>query len=121
MMAEDWDAIAAEVAGALAEVGFTATLTRTTGGAETPWGADAATVTTYSVTVVDDGIKTLTQPQIDGALIVRTARVLTIATGTVIPAMGDTITLHGQEHAIVWVMPLAPGGVALLFEVHLAQ
>lgn len=120
-MAEDWAAIAAEVSGALAEVGFQATIDRTTGGAETPWGTEAATVTTYSVTVVDDGIKSLTQPQIDGTLIVRTSRVLTIATGSVIPAMGDTITLHGQEHAITAVMPLAPGGVALLFEVELAQ
>lgn len=120
-MAENWPAIAADVAAGLREVGYTATLTRTSGGAETPWGADAATVTTYSVTVVDDGIKTQYSRADDGALIARTARVLTIATGTVIPAMGDTITLHGQEHAIVWVMPLAPGGVALLFEVHLAQ
>lgn len=120
-MAEDWAAIASEVADALGDVGFTATLTRTTGGAETPWGTEAATVTSYTVTVVDDGIKSLTQPQIDGTLIVRISRVLTIATGAVIPAMGDTITLHGQEHAIAAVMPLAPGGVALLFEAELAQ
>lgn len=120
-MAEDWAAVASEVAGAIAEVGFDATLRRTTGGPQTPWDTAVTTETEYTATVVDDGIKTRYGRADDGALIARTARVLTIAVGDVTPAMGDRITVAGAEHVIAGVMPTAPGGVALLFEVELAQ
>ena len=117
---EDWAAIAAEVAAAIAEVGFAATITRRTG-PQTPWDNAPEAETAYPVTVVDDGIKTRYSRADDGALIARTARVLTVAVGDVAPAMGDTITVGGSLHVIAAVMPTAPGGVALLYEVELRQ
>lgn len=119
-MAEDWNAIAAEVAAAIAEVGFAATITRRTG-PQTPWDNAPATETAYPVTVVDDGIKTRYSRADDGALIARTSRVLTIAADGIAPAMGDTITVRGQSHTIAGVTPTAPGGIDLLFDVELAQ
>lgn len=117
-MAEDWTAIAAEVAGAIAEVGFAATLLRQATGPTTPWDTtpDGA-VTSYSVVVIDDGIVDRHAP---GGLVTRRARVLTIGATGVVPAKSDRITVRGVTHAIGEVRPLAPGGTDLLYEVELA-
>jgi hypothetical protein len=122
-MAEDWAAVAAEVEGALAEVGFAATITRASAAAsepQNPWDAPASPAnapTVYSVIVVDDGIKDRYAP---GGLVTRRVRVLTVAATGVVPVKSDIITVRGQDHVIQQVMPLAPGGVDLLFEVELA-
>lgn len=124
---EDWSAIAADVAAGLGEVGLSATLTRTSGGAETPWGTEAATVSTYPVTVLEDSTQTRygrdprqssSDPQ--GALVPRTVRVLMIAADGEAPQMGDTITLADGAHQIALVAPFQPGGVALYFEAEIA-
>lgn len=114
---EDWAAIAAEVQDAIASVGFAATVSRTTGGPVNPWDTGPPTITTYTVTVIDDGIK---DRYAAGSLILRKVRVLTIGAVGFVPAISDTITVRGVEHEIQAVMPLAPGGVDLLFEVELA-
>lgn len=130
--------IAAEIAEALAEAGeavgqgeYIATLTRK--GAEsasdpnagTPWG-DAATGSepdpdTYDVTILDEGSKTRHSRGDNGVLVPRTARILTIAATGEAPQMGDVITLATGKHEIAAVEAVAPGGVALLFEVELKQ
>lgn len=119
-MSENWSAIAAEVADALAEVGFVATLSRTTGGPATPWDTATPTVQTWPLTVVDDGIRTTYARDPAGSLIPRTARVLTVAATGEAPRMGDVIVLADGEHEITQVAPLAPGGEVLLFDVSIA-
>lgn len=121
-MAEDWDAIAIEIAEAIGSVGFTATLTRPSGESDepqNPWDPPASPVNPpipYTVTVIDDGIKTI---HVFASQLTRQARVLTIAAGVVIPQHGDTITVRGLTHQIISVNPLAPGGVDLLYDVEL--
>lgn len=119
-MPEDWSAIAAEVAGALAEVGFTATLSRATGGPETPWDTTTPTVQSWPLTVLDDGIRTAYGRDPAGSLIPRTSRVLTVAATGEAPRMGDLIVLPDGGHEITAVAPLAPGGEVLLFDVSIA-
>lgn len=120
-MAEDWTAIAAEVSAAIAEVGFSATVTRKgAGGPTSPIMVDFTKVPepdTFTVTVIDDGIK---DRYVQGSLVTRKARVLTVSTAGATPQKDDTITVRGDEHQIEAVMPLAPGGVDLLYEVELA-
>lgn len=114
---EDWAAIAAEVAGAIASVGFAATLRRAPIKQATPWDAPVDIAgEVFAVTVVDDGIKTMFDR---ATLITRQARVLTISATGVVPAMDDLLEVRGVEHRVVAVMPLAPGGVDLLFEVEI--
>lgn len=115
-MAEDWAAIAAEAAGAIADIGFAATVMRKTGGPVTPWDTGAASETTYPVTVIDSGIKRRYDA---GTLIVRQYRSLMVGATGFVPAMGDTITLHGVAHEIQAVKPTSPGGVDLLYAVEI--
>lgn len=115
---EDWTAIAAEVAAAIDSVGFAATLQRATARQATPYDTPAATPgATFAVTVLDDGVKDRYAP---GSMIVRRVRVLTIGAVGVVPAMSDTITVRGVAHRIEAVLPLAPGGADLLYEVEIA-
>lgn len=119
-MAENWAAIAAEIGEAIASVGFPATITRPgTGGPQTPEQVGivpAPAPVTFEVTVIDDGIKDRYAP---GGLVTRQARVLTIAATGVVPQKKDTITVRGKPHVIQVIMPLAPGGVDLLYEAEL--
>lgn len=114
-MSEDWAAIAAEVSEAVASVGFTATLTRTTFGPLSPWDRTSSDFEGIEITVVDSGWRTIYGP----GMVERQAHMLTVAAGTVAPKVGDRITLHGKTHHILRVEPLAPGGVALLYDVEI--
>lgn len=118
-MAEDWLGIASEVADAIASVGFAATLTRPSAtGPVTPWDTTpAGAATDYDVTVLDDGI---VDRYIPGSLITRRVRVLTIGATGVVPAKDDLITVRGVECKIEAVMPLAPGGVDLLYDIEVS-
>lgn len=117
---EDWTAISAEVAAAIASVGFAATLTRPSAtGPATPWDTTpAGSANDYEVTVIDDGI---VDRYVAGTTILRRVRVLTIGATGVVPAKADTITVQGVSHVIEAVNKTAPGGVNLLFEVELAS
>lgn len=119
-MSENWTAIAAEVATAIASVGFAATLSRPSiVGPETPWDTTPqGTATDYTVTVIDDGIK---DRYIPGTLTTRRVRVLTIGATGIVPVKADRITVRGVTHEIEAVLPLAPGGVDLMFEIELAS
>lgn len=111
----DWAGIAAEVAGAIGEVGFAATLEKktTTGPAYDP----NINTALHQITVIDDAQRVR---DADGTLIGQTMRTLTVATGSATPAKGDRVQVLGVWHEIAEVRPLAPGGVALLWEVELA-
>lgn len=119
---EDWQAIAAEVAEALAEVGYGATLTRNIAtGPRYEWDGPADPVTqTFPVTVVEDTATTRYSRDDGGALIPRSVRVLMVAADGEAPRMGDRITLPDGQHEIARVAPLQPGGRALLYEVEVA-
>lgn len=113
-MSEDWSAVAAEVAAAIAEVGFAATLKRPDTGPATPW--DAATVipgAEIPVTILSD---TYDLRHIDGTLIRAQDRRIMMAS-TVVPTENDRLIIAGVTHQIVRVTTLEPGGIALLFEV----
>jgi hypothetical protein len=108
-MSEDWAAIAAEVAEALDSVGFTALLEQRVETSE-PEGDSYRVV--GEITVVDDRIV-----QRDaGGMVTGTRRVLTMKGNGVVPEKGWRVEVRGQILRIAQVMPLAPGGVDLLFD-----
>ena len=115
--------IAAQVLAGLREAG-TATgngplelvFTRAGAAQVNPWDA-VATPTSYTLTGVDMGIKT--RYGADSA--VRSARMLMVdATGTA-PQVGDKVTVSGRVHDVLAVMPEAPAGVALYYEVEISN
>lgn len=120
-MAEDWAGIAAEVAAAIEEVGFAATLLRAAPGwqPQKPWDTGtAADPTSTPITVIDDGVRDFFGP---GGMLLRRARVLTIGATGLVPTTADRIVVRGETHDIAEVRPTAPGGVDLLYEVELVS
>lgn len=115
-MAENWAAVAAEVAGAFAEVGFAATLIEP--GAETgpEYDPTPGLETEHAVTVLADNI----QRRDGNGVVTQTVQVLTVAANGVTPVKGWHVVARGQRHRIGAVYPLAPGGVDLLFDLELA-
>lgn len=113
-MAEDWNAVAREVAEAIASVGFTATLrqpgTLTGPDYDPTIGADTET----AITVIDDQIRRRDA----GGTVTETVRVLTMS-AEVVPIKGQIVVVRGETLRIGKVMPLAPGGVDLLFDVEI--
>lgn len=112
-MSEDWAAIQAEVADAIASVGFTAYLERQceTDGPE--GGEEWAQV--GAITVIDDQVKRRDA----GGMVTGSTRALTIKGNGTVPVKGWRVQVRGQTHRIAAVMPLAPGGVDLLFDIEL--
>lgn len=112
-------AIAAEISAALREAAIEsgdgeliATLTKV-GTQVNPWDAPA-TLTTHAVAVV---VTEYDLWHVDGVLIqVQDRRVLVEAVG-VVPEPADTLTIGGVVYNVVRCMPLAPGGVAVMYEV----
>jgi hypothetical protein len=112
---EDWTAIAAEVAEALADVGFAATIEQPGILSDTNGDVTEGEPTLHTVTVIDDMIRRRDA----GGMVTETVRVLTVATGVVVPVKGWRAQVRGTWHRIAAVKPLAPGGVDLLFDVEL--
>lgn len=133
--------IAARVAAGLARVGtragadavLTCTIKRpASGGGEpqTPWDAEDTTAgdpTYYEVTAMQDMEQVRDAA---GTLIGQTHRVLTISATGAVPQKSDLIAVGVAEadvdadtvfEEIADIAPLAPGGVALLYEVRLAD
>lgn len=111
-MAEDWQAIAAEVAGALGDVGYGATLLRAT------WtGPDhdrqAGPDQPIPVKLMGD---TLALGLVNGTTIrASDRRELMAAEGTT-PTPADHLRIGTTSYAIVRCEPFAPGGVALYYD-----
>ena len=108
----DWAGVQADVQAALLEVGFTVTLEKATSTGPEYDPTPGAPVT-YSLTVIDDQIRVRDQA---GNLTGLTQRVLTVAYGAVVPAKGDWVVVRGARHRIGEVMPLAPGGADILYD-----
>lgn len=136
-MAEDWNAVAAEVEDALRSIGdisepdgHPAVIRQQTGEQVNPWDDPAGTPTYHEVRVL---ISDQELRDINGTLIGQTKRTVTISGAAgVVPHDDDTIVLGMTEAQVVaagdagvaWkvietVKPLAPAGVALLYEVML--
>ena len=110
-MSEDWAAIAAEVADAIASVGFPATLESRVATS----GPEGGAIATETITVIDDMIKRRDA----GGMVTQNVRVLTIRGNGTVPQKGWRVQVRGQWHRIAQVMPLAPGGVDLLIDIEL--
>jgi len=100
--------------------GYEATLHRTTGGSDTPWGGMPPTRQAFSLTVVEEGTDTRYSRDAGGALIPRTVRVLRVSAAGEAPQVGDEIELADGRHEVARVEPLQPGGIVLLFEVEIS-
>lgn len=113
-MSENWTAIAAEISQAIASVGFAATLEQA--GTETgpEYDPTFGPPVTAAITVIDDQIRRRDA----GGTVTETVRVLTMG-AQVIPEKGDIVIVRGERLRIGKVMPLAPGGVDLLFDVEI--
>jgi hypothetical protein len=138
-MAEDWNAIAAEVDDALKEVsdisqadGFKATLRKVSVSGGDPWnpGSGTETVTYTALTVIDSEIRDRDR---DGSLVGTKRRTLTVGTGAgVVPSEDDRVFVgsaltyvdEDTDASIAWqeideVYTLAPAGVAVIYEIDL--
>lgn len=112
-MPEDWSAIATEVSSALADVGFTATITRQGAPTGPVWDPTPGAATTHDIRVMQD---TIGLGMIDGTTIQAGDIRLMAEAGAVVPAVGERITVLGKDYGLVRVEPFAPGGVALYYE-----
>lgn len=112
-MSEDWAAIQAEVADAIASVGFTAYLERMCETEGPDGGSEWAQV--GQITVIDDQVTRRDA----GGMVTGTKRVLTIKGNGTVPVKGWRVQVRGAWHRIAAVKPLAPGGVDLLFDLEL--
>lgn len=112
-MAEDWSGIAAEVAAALADVGFEVTLTRP----GTPTGPSydpiPGTPTTHTLRVMQDS---LGLGLIDGTTIRAGDLRLMCAAEGVRPTQADRVTVGGATYTVMLCQPFAPGGVDLFYD-----
>ena len=134
-MSEDWTAIAAEVAAAIKSVGstdagFICTLIQ----AGNEYGSNSDPVLGPNV-LTEIVVLDFEQAQRnrDGTLTETTKRTLTVSTeglGAIVPAKGDRVaigilksdvTSATETHIIGEVRPLAPAGVAVLYEVDLVR
>ena len=80
----------------------------------TPWTGTSFPPEPVDVTIVIDQFW---RDEIDGTQVrAGDKKVLMDATGPV-PKTGDTLTISGHAHRIEGVMPLAPAGVAVMYEV----
>lgn len=112
-MAEDWTGIAAEVAAALAEVGFTATLLRRGAATGPEWDPAQGPDTPHPLTVMQD---TLGLGLIDGSTIRAGDMRLMCAAEGIRPTTADRVTVQGITYAVVLCEPFAPGGVDLFYD-----
>ncbi|MFC3169226.1 hypothetical protein [Paracoccus fontiphilus] len=112
-MAEDWTAIAAEVAGALSDVGHAGTLLRKGGFTGPEYDPTPLPDQQIPVRLLGD---TMALGLIDGSTIhAGDRREMMAAEGTV-PTPADRLRIGATEYAIVRAEPYAPGGVPLFFD-----
>lgn len=115
-MAEDWNAIAEEVAADLADVGFPVSV-------EQPSAVNIGTVADPEYgppTLIDvSAIERMIKRRDAEGVILSVVRSLLIPAGSVVPEKGWRIRVRGKWHRINEVYPLAPGGVDLMYRLEL--
>lgn len=118
-MSENWTAVASEIAAGLAEVGYAATVTRPAQTATAPHDVTPeGAATQFTVTVLDDGIKDRYEA---GSLVASQVHMITIGATGYVPQKRDRIALSGGDFEFVQIMPTAPGGVDLLYEIEVKR
>jgi len=110
---EDWQAIAAEVAAALAEVGFAVTLHRPGAATGPEWDPTPGAPTDHPLRVMQD---MLGLGLIDGANIRAGDLRLMCAAEGIRPTTADRVTAQGVSYAVIVCEPFAPGGVDLYYD-----
>ena len=112
---EDWQAIAAEVAAALRDVGFSVTLHRSGGRdpASPEYDPTFLPDTDHPLTVMQDA---LGLSQIDGTLIKAGDIRLICAAEGIRPTQADRVTVQGVNYAVVMCEPFSPAGVDLYYD-----
>lgn len=116
-MAENWQAVIADVQRAMRDVGFEVTLRKRTSGPAAPWDTAATVTSDTPLWCIDDRRR---QRDATGNLLAQSLRTLTVSIGEAIPAKADRVIVRGEVCEIKEVRPLAPGGVDLLYELDLA-
>lgn len=118
-MAEDWQRVRNEVAGALKELGLTVVLTKAPT-QDNPWSAAAAGATAV-FSALDKGIRRRYDKATTGELLPRVVRVVTLeALPELVPEVGDTVTIKGEVHTVRAAMQVAPSTSVLLYRLELA-
>lgn len=61
--------------------------------------------------------------EIDGELILQGDKLVYLSTAglTAVPAISSTITIGGVKHSIIDVMPLSPGGTAVMYKLQVRR
>lgn len=112
-MAEDWNAVRAEVAAAVGDVGHSATLIRKGPMVGPEWAQTPGPDQRIPVKLLGDVIAL---GLIDGSTIrAGDRREMMAAEGTE-PTPDDHIEIAGVKYAIIRAEPYAPGGVALFYD-----
>lgn len=117
-MAEDWDAVQAEVSGALAEIELEILVHKKTD-QEHPWGGVAAYAVGVPVSALDRGVKTRFNRAETGELVPRKVRVVTMQAGLIEPEVGDAVTIKGHTHTVRAAFQVAPSDTSLLYRLEL--
>jgi hypothetical protein len=119
--------IAAEIAAGLAEAGIATgtgplivTFTRAaTGEAEAvnPWDIPTETPPElFTAIAVDTGVR---DRYVAATGITLRSRVLLVEASGFVPLKSDSVTVRGAVHEILEIEPVAPGGVDLMYRVHI--
>lgn len=134
-MAENWEAIAAEVDAALKSVagigmpdGFPATLQIPPVGAPAnPWDPPSGSPT-YATVYVVEGVREIRDAA--GMTVVQTQRTLMVSATGAVPAKGQSVAVGVAAEDVapstIWneiaeVRPVSPAGIAVLYEVDLVH
>jgi hypothetical protein len=115
-MAENWTSITTEVASALADVGFSATLYRPGGKTGPENDPTFLPATSHPITVMLD---TISLGMIDGSVIHAGDKRVMMAAGGIVPTTADRVSLSSADAtglSVVRVEPFAPAGVDLYYE-----
>lgn len=112
-MSFNYTASAATATRLLQKFGASATLTQQTAGAYDP-ATSSATVTETANTVTAV-VLDLPAKYIDGTLILQGDK-QALLTPAVAPKQGDVLTWQGVDYTFVQVKPVAPAGVAVLYD-----
>lgn len=111
-MAEDWDAVAAEVAEALGDVGHTATMIRPTWTGP-DYDRQPGPDQRIPVRLLGD---TLALGLVNGTTIQAGDRREMMAAEGVTPTPGDRLEIGTDSYAVIRCEPFAPGGVPLFYD-----
>lgn len=117
-MSEDWASVAKEVSAAIAETGFLVTLEKPGARSGPAWAPTIGSPTSHQIMAVDMGIVVSDD---EGTKIGNRQRALTVSASGVVPDKADRVQVRGVWHDIAEVMPLAPGGVDLLYKIKLVS